>query len=278
MSERPLVDTHVHVFTRDMPLVGKPRHSPDYDFTHAQLIAALDAHGVPFAVIAAASPWGDYNDCILAALRMHPRRLRGTAILSPTVGRYELESMARDGFLGVRLPFMGLAELPDIASFDYRRFLRRLADLDWHVHLHVEGARLAPLLPVIENSGVKLVIDHMGRPEPETGIGGAGFKAMLGAVERGRTWVKLSAAYRQGAQADDYARELVRASGPDRLMWASDCPFVGCEREVTYQQTVDWLNRCVPDPLARRKILGETALRFYFGENVPPALYGSAKA
>jgi hypothetical protein len=153
------------------------------------LIATLDAHGVPFAVIAAASPWGDYNDCILAALRAHPRRLRGTAILPPTAGRYELEGMTRDGFLGVRLPFMGLAELPDIATFDYRRFLRRLADLDWHVHLHVESERMPALLPAIEDSVVKLVIDHMGRPDPKTGIAGAGFKAMLGAVERGRTWV-----------------------------------------------------------------------------------------
>jgi predicted TIM-barrel fold metal-dependent hydrolase len=277
MSEQPLVDTHVHVFTRDMPLMAKPRHAPDYDFTHAELIATLDAHGVALAVIAAASPWGDYNDCILAALRAHPKRLRGTAILSPTVGRYELEGMAGDGFLGVRLPFMGLAELPDITSFDYRRFLRRLADLDWHVHLHVEGARIPALLPVIEDSGVKLVIDHMGRPEAETGIRGPGFKAMLAAVERGRTWVKVSAGYRQGPQADDYARELVRSCPLDRLMWASDCPFVGCERDVTYQQTVDWLVRCVPDQQARRKILGETALGFYFGESVPPALHGRAK-
>ena len=101
MSEQPLVDTHVHVFTRDMPLVAKPRHRPDYDFTHEQLTATLDAHGVTFAVIAAASPWGDYNDCILAALRAHPRRLRGTAILSPTAGRYELEGMARGSGLPI---------------------------------------------------------------------------------------------------------------------------------------------------------------------------------
>jgi predicted TIM-barrel fold metal-dependent hydrolase len=267
MSERPLVDTHVHVFTRDMPLVASPRHRPDYDFTHADLIATLDAYGVPFAVIAAASPWGDYNDCILAALRAHPRRLRGTAILPPTAGRYELEGMARDGFVGVRLPFIGLSELPDLTSFDYRRFLRRLADLDWHVHLHIDGERLAPLLPVIEDSGVKLVIDHMGRPDARTGAASAGFKAMLDAVVQGRTWVKLSAAYRQGPQSDDYARELVSAAGPDRLLWASDCPFVGCEREVTYRQTIDWLVRCVPSPTMRSKIWGETPLRFYFGES-----------
>jgi predicted TIM-barrel fold metal-dependent hydrolase len=274
LVDAPLVDAHVHVFTRDMPLVSSPRHRPDYDFTHEDLIATLDANGVAFSVIAAASPWGDYNDCILEALRAHPRRLRGTAILSPTVGRYELEGMARDGFLGVRLPFIGLKELPDITSFDYRRFLRRLADLDWHVHLHVEGERMAGLLPTIEESGVKLVIDHMGRPDAATGIASAGFKAMLGAVERGRTWVKLSAAYRQGPQSDDYARELVRVAGPDRLMWASDCPFVGHEREVQYRQTIDWLVRCVPDTEARRKIFGETALGFYFGESAARTLHG----
>jgi predicted TIM-barrel fold metal-dependent hydrolase len=265
MSEHPLVDSHVHVFTRDMPLVGKPRHRPDYDFTHGQLIETLDANGVALAVIAAASPWGDYNDYILAALRAHPGRLRGTAILSPMVGRSELEGMAREGFVGVRLPFMGMSELPDITGFDYRRFLRRLADLGWHVHLHVEGERLPQLLPVIEDSGVRLVIDHMGRPDPQSGIAGSGFKAMLGAVARGRTWVKLSAAYRQGSQSDGYARELVRAAGPDRLMWGSDCPFVGKENDVTYRQTVDWLVNCVPDAQARRKIFGETAFGFYFG-------------
>src|SRR5262245_39060129 len=155
-------------------------------------------------------------------------RTRGCAApssSSPPVERYILEAMKRDGVVGVRLPFIGLAELPDITTFDYRRFLRRLADLDWHVHLHVEGERLPALIDTIEASGVKLVIDHLGRPEPRAGINSDGFKAMLRSIERGRTWVKVSAGYRLGPAAPDYARELVRVAGPDRLVWASDCPF-----------------------------------------------------
>jgi hypothetical protein len=35
----------------------------------------------------------------------------------------------------VRLLFIGLEQVPDITTVDYRRFLPRLADLDWHVHL-----------------------------------------------------------------------------------------------------------------------------------------------
>ena len=81
------IDAHVHVFTTDMPLIDNPRHAPKYSFTHEELIATLDRNGVERAVIAAASPWGDYTDDTLAALRMHPKRLRGTAILKPTVDR-----------------------------------------------------------------------------------------------------------------------------------------------------------------------------------------------
>src|SRR5260370_39398631 len=79
----------------------------------------MDAHGVGFAVIAGASPWGDYNDYTIAALRTHPR-LRGTVILKPTVERLILDAMSKDGVVGVRLPFIG-NELPDITTFDYRR-------------------------------------------------------------------------------------------------------------------------------------------------------------
>ena len=270
MAQPLIVDAHVHVFTRDMPLIDNPRHSPTYDFTHQDLIATMDAHGVQYAAIAAASPWGDYNDYTIAALRAHPRRLRGTAILKPTVERLVLEAMAKDGMVGVRLPFISLKQLPDIATFEYRSFLRRLADLDWHVHLHTEGENLPFLIPKIEACGVKLVIDHLGRPEPKAGINSDGFKAMLRSIEKGRTWVKVSGGYRLGPKSPDYARELVRSAGPDRLMWASDCPFVGHENEFGYQSTIDWLSDCISDSAARTKIFGETALMFYFGEGFKP--------
>jgi predicted TIM-barrel fold metal-dependent hydrolase len=266
MPDNLKIDTHVHVFTQDMPLIDNPRHKPNYDFTHEQLIATMDAHGVQRAVIAAASPWGDYNDYIVEALRAHPQRLRGTIICKPTIERVVLETLANDGVLGVRLPFISMKQLPDISTFEYRSFFRRLADLDWHIHLHTEGENLPALIPLIEGSGVKLVIDHLGRPDPKTGVESEGFKAMLRSIAKGRTWVKMSAGYRLGAGAADYARALVREAGPDRLLWASDCPFVGHENQFSYQSTIDWLDDSVADASARAKIFGGTALKLYFGE------------
>jgi len=266
MANELKIDAHVHVFTTDMPLIDNPRHAPTYSFTHEQLIATLDANGVERAVIAAASPWGDYNDYTLAALRAHKKRLRGTVILKPTVDRFALEAMSRDGVVGVRLPFIGLPKLPDITTFDYRAFFRRLADLGWHVHPHVDGEDLPKILPTLEASGVTVVVDHLGRPDPKTGIASDGFKALLRSIDKGRTFVKVSAGYRLGPAAAGYARELLRVAGPDRLVWASDCPFVGHENEFAYRSTIDWLTEAVPDPAARAKIFGGTARKLYFGE------------
>src|SRR3954467_14982426 len=264
MSASLKIDAHVHVFTTDMPLIDNPRHAPNYSFTHEQLIGIMDTHGVERAVIAAASPWGDYNDYILAALRAHPERLRGTAIFQGPVERLALEAMSREGFVGVRLPFIGLPKLPDITTFNYRSLFRRLADLDWPVHPHVDGDDLPKILPTLEASGVKIVVDHLGRPHPDTGINSDGFKTLLRSSDKGRPWVKLSGGYRLGPKSVDYARELLRVAGPDRLVWASDCPFVGHEGQFPYQSTIDWLYDAVPDAAARAKIFGETALKLYF--------------
>jgi predicted TIM-barrel fold metal-dependent hydrolase len=259
------IDAHVHVFTSDMPLIDNPRHAPKYSFTHDELIATLDSNGVDRAVIAAASPWGDYNDYILAALRAHRGRLRGTAIFKLPVERLVLEAMGRDGFVGMRLPFIGLPKLPDITTFEYRALFRRLADLGWHVHPHVDGEDLPKILPVLEASGVKIVVDHLGRPDPKSGINSDGFKALLRSIDKGRTWVKMSGGYRLGPQAIEIARELLRLAGPDRLVWASDCPFVGHEGQFPYRATIDWLVEAIPDAAARAKIFGATARELYFG-------------
>jgi predicted TIM-barrel fold metal-dependent hydrolase len=258
------IDAHVHVFTSDMPLIDNPRHAPTYSFTHQELIATLDANGVDRAVIAAASPWGDYNDYMLEAVRAHGKRLRATAIFRRPMERFELEAMGREGFCGIRLPFIGLPQLPDITTFEYRALFRRLADLGWHVHPHVNGEDLPRVLPTLEASGVKIVVDHLGRPDAKVGIKGAGFKRLLESIDKGRTWVKVSGGYRLGPQSIDYARELLRVAGPDRLVWASDCPFVGHEGQFPYKATVDWLVEAIPDAAARAKIFGETARQLYF--------------
>jgi predicted TIM-barrel fold metal-dependent hydrolase len=263
MTVGPFIDSHAHIFLKDMPTLGKPLHPLDYDFTAEDYLGVLDKHGVHYGVIAAASNYADYNDYTLACLDRHPR-LRGTVIVNPTVELDVLRDMKRRGVVGIRLMFIRRTELPDLTSFEWQRTFRRLRDLDMHVHLHLEGTRSTPVVNLIEATGVKLVIDHFGTPDPQKRVDCEGFQNILRCIEKGRTWVKLSGGFRRDREAAKaYAAELIRVAGPERLVWGSDCPFAGYEGKVSYHDTVDDFLAWVPPEL--RHIIGcETPLKLYF--------------
>ncbi len=266
ITDAPLVDTHFHVYTRDMPITPWAWHHPPEDASAEQFIEVMDKHGVGFGVIAAASLYGQYNDYVIRSMRRHPR-LRGTAYVRPETDMYTLERMKADGMVGIRLFFRRVPDPPDLTSPEYRLLLRRVRDLDWHVHTLVSGEMLPGVIAAIEDAGVKLVIDHFGKPDERLGVNCPGFKALLAAVERGRTWVKLSGGFRQGSRetARSYAQALLRVSGGERLMWGSDWPFAAFEDSVTYAQTIADLHDWVPDAATRRLIGAETPMRLYFG-------------
>lgn len=272
----PVVDAHAHIFTPDMPLADSAWTKPDYGFTAEDYLCVLDAHGVHFGVIAGISIYGQYNDYMIEALRRQPR-LRGTVNVDPSTDRYTLERMKADGVVGVRLQLSRRRELPDLASEPYRMLLRRVADLNWHVHLAVEGPQLPAVLAQLEASPARIVLDHFGHPDPASGLAGEGFQALLRSVAKGRTWVKLSAGYRLTWQsrgsgvpdpvamqlAQKTAEKLLQEAGTERLLWGSDCPFVGHESSLTFTDALASFVQWVPSAPARRRI-SDTALKLYF--------------
>ncbi|UHL64663.1 amidohydrolase family protein [Paralcaligenes sp. KSB-10] len=263
--EAPLVDTHAHLYTLDMPLNANAWHKPPRDATVEHYLSVLDTHGVQFAVLAAASIYGDYNDYHIRACRRHAR-LRTTIIAHPQLDMYTLERMKADGVVGIRLQWRNVEERPDLTSVEYQRLLRRVADLNWHVHVHDDSHRLPETIRLLEQAGVRLVIDHFGRPNEQHGLAAPGFQAVLQSVDRGNTWVKLSAGFRLPSEnfARECAAELLKSAGPERLLWGSDWPFAAFENRVSYADTISAFTRWIPDKHARRKIAGETALKLYF--------------
>jgi predicted TIM-barrel fold metal-dependent hydrolase len=258
----PMVDTHAHIYLTDQPLVSGATHRPRRAFTTEDYLQTLDDHDVLLGVIAAPSFLGSYNDYTLDALRRH-RRLRATAIVEPNVELVTLKAMDADGVIGIRFSLRDYAATPDLTTPEYQRLLRRVADLDWHVHIYAEGERIAALAPALIASGVKLVIDHFGNPDPTLGVRSPGFEAALRAVDSGRCWVKISAPYRSpGNDHKALASKLLEVAGPERLLFGSDWPFVGHEDKITYRQTIDWFESFVPDPATRERI-GRTAARLY---------------
>ena len=260
----PLVDTHAHIYHDDMPMAETAWHRPPRSAPLEEFLATLDGAGVRHAVLAAASIYGDYNDYMLEAVRAH-RRLRTTVIVKPDIGLAALRAMAEAGVVGIRLQYRSTPNPPDLNDPEQQRLLKQIADLGWHVHLHDVGDRLARYIPAIEKAGPDLVIDHFGRPPGPDPVASAGFRAVLDAVGRGRTWVKLSAAYR--LDAPDSARalsdRLLAEAGPQRLFWGSDWPFAAFEDTMTYAGAIAQFHDYVPDA-ATRSAMDSTAMAFYF--------------
>lgn len=276
VADAPLVDAHVHVFRSDMPLMADAWTRPDYAFTTQGLIGTLDEHGVRHAVISGLSIAGTYNDYTIAAVRAH-KRLRGTVIVDPAVAPDALRQMRDEGIVGMRLQLARLGTLPDFRSDAYRLLLRRARDLDWHVHIAIEGPRLPPVLDALMASGIKIVVDHFGHPDPADPFRCAGYRAMLAGVESGRLWIKLAAGFRlpgTDAWRDDphgdldtlanrIAADLLARVGPERLLWGSDAPFVGYERSVSYGRVLASYRHWVPQAAVRAAI-DRTAMSLYF--------------
>ncbi len=54
----------------------------------------------------------------------------------------------------------------DFRSDEYRLLFRRVRDLGWHVHVAIEGQNLPLVLDPLLETGVDIVIDHFGHPDP----------------------------------------------------------------------------------------------------------------
>lgn len=240
------IDSHAHVFSRELNLATARRYTPGYDATLAQYLVHLQSHGLSHGVLVQPSFLGTDNSYLLAALRQTPERLRGVVVLEPDVSPAVLNGMAQLGVVGVRLNLMGKA-LPDFRDAAWKNFFSFIAELGWHVELHRHVADLPGLIHQLTPFGIKLVIDHFGRPDARLGVDQPGFPKMLELGLSGQVWMKVSGIYRL-AGTDPQNLEFSRAVLPlleqsfgRRLVWGSDWPHTQHEESIGFGTAVEQL-------------------------------------
>ena len=259
---KPVVDTHAHIFRRDLPFIPGAPNPFMRDFTAEDYLAELDAAGVHYGVVAAASFLGTYHDYTLSALERHSR-LRATVVVDPDVSHIRLRELDRAGVIGVRLATGNMTTPPDLRSAEYRKLLRAIADLDWHVHVYARREHMPELLFALGTSGTKIVVDHFGARDNQSGVDSESFKAILSTMRNGRTWVKLSGPYLSDElDHRELSSRLLAEAGPTRLLWGSDWPFIKLNGQLHYSQAVDWLAEWVPEEAIRQQI-DANALELY---------------
>lgn len=261
-STPPLVDTHAHVFRRDLPFRSGSGHRFDRDWTDTDYLAALDANGVRFGVVVGASFLGTYSDYTLQALG-RSGRLRGTVIVDPDVDDARLDALDAAGIRGIRLSVGNDAAPPDLGSPAYRSLLGRLRERGWHVHFFARPEHTQGIIDGLVSARVNFVIDHFGARDPGATAGSAIFTAIERALQTGRAWVKLSGPYwSDRLDHAALARRFRETAGAGRLLWGSDWPFTRLDGRLRYGRTIDWLAEWVPDP-ADRAAMDRAAIKLF---------------
>lgn len=267
--DEPKIDSHCHILD---PL--RFPYAPDVAYRPAgqetgpveQYEQVMDAYGIRHALfVGPNSGYGLDNRCLLDALARGGGRFRGIAVVRHEAGTDELLALRAAGVVGVALNATVLGVDHCLAAAP---LLRRLAGLDMLLSVQVEGEQMVALRPMLEASGVRLMVDHCGRPTPGAGLDQPGFQAVLALARSGRAAVKLSGHQKFALQPppyDDalpYVRALIDAYTLDNCLWATDWPFLKAPQRLDVGPLVRAVERLLPDAADRRRLWWTTPARW----------------
>lgn len=272
------IDAHVHVWTPDVkayPLAegytAKDMQPPS--FTPAELLELAEPCGVKRIVLIQMSFFGTDNSYMLHAMREHEGTFGGVAVVDehsePVAAMRSLKKQGVRGFRirpGKRKPdaWLGGDGMANMWKCGGDEGLAVCCLIDAEFLPAVAGmCRRFPDTPV--------VIDHFARIGVDGEIREADVANLCELAKHKNTFVKVSAFYALGKKKSPYTdllpmvRRLLDAYGPERLMWATDCPYQVQEGH-TYADSVA-LIRDHLDKLSdgdREWLLGKTAERVFF--------------
>jgi D-galactarolactone isomerase len=191
---------------------------------------------------------------------------RGIVVPDQSISEFELQELSEAGVCGVRFHMLpgGALEwdvLETVAT--------RVHNFGWHVQLQMNGREFPEREELLKRLPCDLVVDHVGRFMGPVPVSDEAFKTLLGFLESGRCWVKLSAPYESSESGppdwEDVsaeARELIRFA-PERMLWASNWPHPGQTDPPDEADLLDLLLHWADDAAIRTKILRDNPAELY---------------
>ena len=266
----PKIDCHCHILDpRRYPYAADVKYRPGGQEigSEVQFNALCEAYNVSHAVLVGPnSGYGEDNRCLLDVIERSRGRFKGIAVVHNDASSESLTSLKAKGIVGIAIN-------ATYHSADYyanlKPLIRRLADLDMFLNIQVEGDQLTELAHLIHNSGVKMLIDHSGRPVLEHGLSQAGFAMLCAMGKNERAVIKLSGLAKFSRAEFPYedtwpfVRALVDSFGPDRCIWGSDWPFLRAPERLDYGVLLSLVDKLFPNAQQRQKLLWDNPHRLF---------------
>jgi len=222
--------------------------------------------GLERVVVVQPTTYGTDNSCQLAAMAAFGHNARGVMVADTSTTDAELKHLTQAGVRGIRFHMLPGGALPwEILE----RMAARVHEFGWHVQLQMNGREFPEREAMLKRLPGLLVVDHVGRFMGPVSPDDPAFRVLLGLLETGRCWVKLSAPYESSESGPpDWkdvtreARALVKAA-PERMLWASNWPHPGQKTPPDEADLLDLLLDWVDDEETRARILVDNPAELY---------------
>ena len=234
------IDAHVHVWTPDVEKYPLARGYAVSDmrppsFTPEQLFAHCKPEGVNRIVLIQMSYYQTDNRYMLDMMRAHPGVFSGVGIVDEQAERLAetMRGLVRQGVRGFRISAGKAKNLSDwLGSPGMATLWKTAAELKVSVCPLINPDTLPLLDKMCEwYPDTSVVVDHLARLSMTGPAKPEEVQNLLRLARHAKTHVKASAFYALGAKKAPYTdmgplvRQVRDAFGPQRVMWASDCPF-----------------------------------------------------
>ena len=266
-------DCHMHIYDAARFPPARPGSRMQSNASVAEYRLLQQRTGTSRVIIVTPAVYETDNRVTLDAIAQIGADARGVAVVHPSVTDAELKALAAGGVRGIRFtqfdPATATTTLDMIEPLS-----RRVADLGWHVQIHMRGGQIAATEDLWQRLPSTMVFDHIGRLPQPAGIDYPAFGIIRRLIDKGRTWVKISGAYLDTkvgpptyADVTKVAQAFVKAA-PERMVWGSDWPHPTEKDKPDDAVLFDLLAEWAPDAATRHRILVTN----------PEELYGFAKS
>jgi len=221
-------DAHCHIFgpANQFPYIQERTWTP-VDAGKEALFALHDFLGIERCVIVQTALHGFDNSVVVDAMQARKGKYLGVALASAKTTSEQIAKMDQQGFRAIRFNFMAHLNNSDSIE-DILALTQRMEPFGWHLQVHFSSDLVHSLTPLLKQSAVPVMIDHIGRVDASLGSNHADFQGLLKLLEDPRFYVKVSGVDRisQSHPYDDgvaLAKILVDEF-TDRCVWGTDWP------------------------------------------------------
>jgi len=280
------IDSHVHVWTENTD--AYPRR-PSYPipegvavkeekidpahFPPEEIISHGTGSGVDRIVLIQMSFYGTDNSYMTDAIRRYPKVFRGVGYVDPddTDVGYDMATLLEQGVTGFRIvPLPGTASRW-LQTEGYDAMFRSAEETRQAIGMLVNPNALKEVDRMArKHPKTKIVLDHMARIGADGQIRKDDLDMLAEVGKNKNVYVKVSAFYALGRKEPPHdelvplIRRVYDAFGPERMMWASDCPFQTLHE--TYEDSISLVRDRLDflSTAAKQQILQGTAEQVYF--------------